>query len=147
VEFDTTVKLNIYETLAETTHAPSTFEVARALDAPLPEVQAAFERLHQKRLLVPEPDDPSRIRMAPPFSGVPTPFRVTARGQVYYGNCAWDALGVSAALHADAVIEGEDGYSAEPMRLEVRDGHPVPEPCVIHFAVPVARWWDDIIYT
>jgi hypothetical protein len=147
MDFDTAVKLNIYETIAETTQAPDTFEVARALGVPLGEVQAAFERLHQKRLLVPEPGDPSRIRMAPPFSGVPTPFRVTARAKIYYGNCAWDALGISAALGADAVVEAADGYSAEPMRLEVRDGHPLPEPCVVHFAVPAARWWDDIIYT
>jgi len=147
MDFDTRVKLNIYETIAGTAQPPTAPEVARALDAPPGEVQAAFERLGQKRLLVPEPGDPSRIRMAPPFSGVPTPFRVIARGQVYYGNCAWDALGIAAALHEDAVIEAEDGYSAEPMRLEVRGGQPVPEPCVIHFAVPAARWWDDIIYT
>ena len=24
---------------------------------------------------------------------------------------------------------------------------PVPEPCVIHFAVPAARWWEDILHT
>jgi hypothetical protein len=33
------------------------------------------------------------------------------------------------------------------MLLEVRNGQPVPEECVIHFAVPAAQWWDDILYT
>lgn len=147
MDFDTTVKLNIYETIARTTQAPTSRDVAKALSAPLQEIEAAFERLHKKRLLVPEPGDPSRIRMAPPFSGVETPFRVKVRDKVYYANCAWDALGIPAALDQEAVVEASDGHSGEPMTLEVRDGQPVPQQCLIHFAVPAARWWDDIIYT
>jgi hypothetical protein len=96
---------------------------------------------------VPEPGDPSRIRMAPPFSGIETPFRVKVEGKVYYANCAWDAFGILAALHKDGVIEAADGYTGEAMSLTVKDGKPVPQPCVIHFAVPAARWWEDIVYT
>jgi hypothetical protein len=33
----------------------------------LTEVEAAFDRLHKKRLQAPEPGDPARIRMAPPM--------------------------------------------------------------------------------
>lgn len=147
MDFDTSVKLNIYETIARTTLAPATGDVAHALGAPLAEVEAAFERLHEKRLLVPEPGDPSRIRMAPPFSGVETPFRVRIQGKLYYANCAWDALGVAAALHQDARVEAADGYSGEAITLQVGAGGPAPEPCVVHFAVPAARWWADIVYT
>ena len=85
--------------------------------------------------------------MAPPFSGVETPFRVKVQDKVYFANCAWDALGIPAALHSDAIIEAADAYSGESMRLEVSNGQPAPQPCAIHFAVPAARWWDDIIYT
>ncbi len=147
MDFDTAVKLNIYETIAQTAQAPTSADVAKALGTSAEKVEAAFERLHQKRLLVPEPDDPSRIRMAPPFSGVETPFRVKVQGKTYHANCAWDALGIAAALQADAIIEASDGQSGEPMLLEVRNGQPVPEECVIHFAVPAAHWWDDILYT
>ena len=147
MDFDTAVKLNIYETITKTTKAPSTLDVAKALDARASEVEAAFERLHKKRLLVPEPGDSSRIRMAPPFSGIETPFLVRVNDKSYYANCAWDALGIPAALHTDAVIEASDGYSREAMTLEVRDGKVVPQTCAIHFAVPAARWWEDIVYT
>ena len=147
MDFDTAVKMNIYETIARTTQAPTAAEVAESLSASPDDVAAAMERLHKKRLLVPEPGDSSKIRMAPPFSGVETSFRVNVQDKVYYANCAWDALGIAAALHADAVIEALDGYTGEPMMLEVRNGQPVPQPCVIHFAVPAAHWWDDIIYT
>jgi hypothetical protein len=121
--------------------------VAKALSTSAEEVEAAFERLHQKPLLVPEPVHPSRIRMAPPSSGVETSLRVKVQGNVYSANCAWDALGIAAALQADAIIEASDGYSGEPMLLEVRNGQPVPQACVIQFAVPAAQWWEDILYT
>jgi DNA-binding transcriptional MocR family regulator len=146
-DLDTDVKMKIYETLAATGRAPTSSEVASALGVSAGEVEAACTRLNARRLLVPEPGDPSRIRMAPPFSGIETPFRVQAGGTTYYANCAWDSLGIPAALHQDAVIEAEDGFSGEAIRLEIRDGQPVPEPCVIHFAVPAARWWEDILHT
>jgi Alkylmercury lyase len=147
MDFDTAVKMNIYETIARTTQAPTAADVAKSLGTSPEEVEAALERLHMKRLLVPEPGNPSRIRIAPPFSGVETAFRVNVQDKVYYANCAWDALGIAAALQIDAIIEAADGYSGESMILEVRNGQPVPQSCVIHFAVPAARWWDDILYT
>jgi len=146
-DLDTTVKLHIYRTIAETTKAPSAAEVARDLGVSGPEVEAAFGRLYGRRLLVLEPGDPTRIRMAPPFSGIETAFPVEVRGRRYYANCVWDALGVAAALQEDAVIPAADGFSGAPITLEVRDGRPVPQECVIHFAVPAARWWHDIVYT
>ena len=147
MDLDTAVKLKIYETIALTTHAPTAKDVAAALQLPLADAEAAFESLHNRRLLVPEPGDPSRIRMAPPFSGTETPFRVRVQGKLYFANCAWDAFGIPAALHQDAFIEAADGFSDEPIRLEIKDGQPVSQPCVIHFAVPAAKWWEDIIFT
>lgn len=147
MDFDTAVKLNIYETLAATTQPPTSGGIAAALRASARDVEAAFDRLHKKRLLVPEPGDPGRIRMAPPFSGVPSAFPVQVGERRYFANCVWDPLGIAAALHEDAVVEAADAHSGEPITLQVRGGQPVPQGCVIHFAVPAARWWEDIVYT
>lgn len=146
-DFDTNVKLDIYKVIAETTHAPTSKQVAQRLNSSTEEIEAAFQRLYQKRLLVLEPGDNSRIRMAPPFAGVKTPFLVEVGGKSYYANCAWDALGIPAALHKDGDINASDAFTGEAIRLAVRNGAPVPEKCVTHFAVPAAQWWDDIIYT
>ena len=147
MEFDTVVKLAIYRTIAETARAPTSDDLARELRSSPDAVEAAFRALRAKRLLVPEPGDPSRIRMAPPFSGIETPFLVRVGTKAYFANCVWDALGIPAALHRDAIVEASDGETGDPMTLEVRDGKPTPRECAIHFAVPAARWWDDIIYT
>jgi hypothetical protein len=146
-DHDTAVKLAIYRITADTGSIPNATAVADAIQSSQSDVVAAFERLHAKRLLVPEPGDPTRIRMAPPFSGIPTAFPVEALGRRYYANCVWDAYGVAAALHADAVIPASDGFSGEALTLEVRDNKPVLHPYVAHFAVPAAKWWDDIVFT
>jgi hypothetical protein len=147
MDFDTKVKLKIYQMVARETVMPAASEVAAQLSVPAGEVQAAFKRLYRKRLLVPEPGDETRIRMAPPFSGVATPFRVEVSAKSYYANCVWDAFGVPAALHADATIHASDGFTGEPLLLQVKDGKPGQRDWVAHFAVPAAQWWRDIIYT
>jgi hypothetical protein len=146
-EVDTKVKLAIYEITANTGQIPDTAEISRKIDINENEVLGAFARLHTQRLLVPEPGDASRIRMAPPFSGVPTAFPVEANGKRYYANCVWDAYGIAAALHTNAISRTSDGHTGEPLTLEVRNGQPLLKPYLAHFAVPAAQWWDDIVFT
>ena len=62
--------------------------------------------------------------MANPFSGVPTPYRVVAGGRTWFANCAWDAFGICAALHADGRIETTCADCGEPVVIEVRDSQP-----------------------
>jgi len=146
-DVETKVKLTIYGITAETGRVPNSLEVARKIDIDEADVLDAFAHLHAKRLLVPEPGDSSRIRMAPPFSGIATAFPVEANGKRYYANCVWDAYGIAAALHADAIIPASDGHTGEPLTLEVKNGQPFLHPYVAHFAVPAAHWWDDIVFT
>lgn len=147
VDSETAIKMNIYQTILETTKVPSADEVARFLGVSIDEVVHAFQNLHQKRLLVAEPDEPMKIRMAPPFSGIEAQFAVRMGEKTSYANCAWDALGVPAALHNDAVVETTDAQTGEVVRIHVRDQRPIAQDCAIHFAVPAVRWWDDIVYT
>jgi len=147
MDLDTQVKLSIYETIADGGAVPTADEVAHALRVPLADVKAAFLRLESKRLLVLEPGSPARIRMAPPFSGIKTPFAVLVGDKEFYANCVWDAFGVAAALRDDAIINASDGHTGEAIVLEVRDGKPPSHDALAHFAVPAAHWWDDIIHT
>jgi hypothetical protein len=145
MDFDTKLKMAIYGHFAESTKAPSVFEMAGAIGAPEREVFEGYERLAAQRVLVLESDGET-IRMAPPFSGIPTQHRVRVGDKEYFANCAWDALGISVALHADAEIYSRCEQSKQPLHIVV-EGRPFPVPLVIHFAVPAAQWWDDIVYT
>lgn len=146
MDIQTAVKLNVYETLALTGGAPAVEEVAAALGLSVPEVEGAFRNLYAQRLLFLEPGT-TQIRMAPPFSAIETSFRVVVDARRYYANCAWDAFGIAAALGKDADIYASCGDCGADMLLHVREGAPVHQDCVIHFAVPAAHWWDDLIYT
>src|SRR5687767_4180162 len=103
MDFDTQVKLAIYNYFARTGHAPSPEDVAKSIEAEVEDVLESYRRLRAQRLLVLETDEAS-IRMAPPFSGVPTQHIVEADGIRYFANCAWDALGVPAALQKAATV-------------------------------------------
>jgi len=71
MSLDTQTKLAIYRHFAETGQRPSLQVVAERVRADVSSVREAYVRLRAQRVLVLEPDEVS-IRMAPPFSGVPT---------------------------------------------------------------------------
>jgi hypothetical protein len=85
--------------------------------------------------------------MLNPFSAVPTAYRVQAGGRWWYGNCAWDALGICAALHVDGRVETSCADCGEPLGVEVRDARLDDESLLFHCLVPARHWWDDIAFT
>jgi len=146
MDFDTTVKLALYRATAESGSPPSVDRLARRIGAAESEIQEAYRRLAQSRLLVLEPDGVT-IRMAPPFSGVPTQHRVIVDGVSYHANCAWDALGIPAALQRPGQVHSRCEQSHEPLSLEVAPAGPAHSSWLFHCLVPAARWWDDIVFT
>jgi DNA-binding transcriptional MocR family regulator len=143
--FDWTVRNAVYAAILERTVPPSAEETAAALGVSPDDVRAAYERLNDRHALFLTPGSHD-VRMAHPFSGVPTAFRVESGGRAYWANCAWDALGIPAALHSDARIEAPiaDG---ESIRLAIEAGRVKGWDGVVHYPLPFRRWYDDLIET
>jgi len=146
VDFDLQVKLAIYRHFADTGIRPYTANIAARVHATESSVREAYARLRTQRVIVLEPDGET-IRMAPPFSGVPTQHVVESGGRSYFANCAWDALGIPAALHEPAIVRSRCEQSMEPFRLAIGPDGPERSDWWFHCAVPAARWWDDIVFT
>jgi hypothetical protein len=108
--------------------------------------EAALRRLHDAHMIVLEPDR-SEIRMANPFSAVPTPYRVEAAGRSWFANCAWDAFGIPAALGVDGHVSASCLDCGEPIEIDVVDRRPEPADGIFHVPVPARSWWDDIVFT
>ena len=143
---DVAVKIAVYRHFAATGRRPTPAEVAAGAGVPVDGIVEAYRRLRAQKVLVLEEDGVS-IRMAPPFSGIATQHEVRAKGLTYHANCAWDALGIPAALHAPATVRSRCEQSKQPLLLEVgRDG-PGRSDWLFHCAVPAFRWWDDIVFT
>ena len=135
-----------YALFADRGRAPTAGEVAAEYGSTTGDVEAGWRRLHDAHALVLEPDG-TAIRMANPFSGVPTSYRVHADGREWYANCAWDAFGVCAALGADGRIETTCADCGDPIDIAVRDRAPGDASLLFHCLVPAARWWEDIVFT
>ena len=140
------VRAFIYNHFADTTHPPSVENTAKHFNIEIEDVGALYRELHSRHAFFLEPDTLT-IRMANPFSGIPTDFKVHANGKTYYANCAWDMLGIPAALHSDAVIEAVCTESNDSVRLEINNGQIINYDLLIHFPLPFARWYDDLVFT
>ncbi len=145
-DVDRAVRLHIYYHFAALGRPPSTKETATGVGSPLAEVEESFRRLAAGRVIVLE-RGALEIRMANPLSAVPTPFRVEAIGRWWYGNCIWDALGAIAMFGGHGKVVTNCGDCGGPMQLTVKNGELVEGDGEIHFAIPAAHWWDDIIFT
>lgn len=135
-----------YRRFVELGRAPTRAEMAMGLDTEVEHVEAGWRRLHENHALVLDPET-AELRMANPFAAGPTPFTVEAAGHSWYGNCAWDAFGIGAALHVDCTVETTCPDCGEALRVTVRDAVPDDERLVWHCLVPASQWWADIGYT
>jgi hypothetical protein len=82
-----------------------------------------------------------RVLMAHPFAGHHDGTLVSAGGRTWWGNCAWDGLGIAAALGL-----GQATVTSNGSAVEVVGGEATGD-AVFHVAVPARHWWDDIAFT
>jgi hypothetical protein len=140
------LRLYIYTQMVETSAAPSVAETARTLSCAPAEAEAGYRALADARIIVLRPGS-TTIWMAMPFSNMQTAFTVIAGGRAYYANCGWDAFGIPAALGADARIFTGCPDCGSALERKIAGGH-IPETRgLVHFALPVRRWWEDVGYT
>ena len=140
------VRAQIYDHIVATGRPPTVAEAAAVAGISPAEAEAAFAWLDEHHALVLDRDGVT-IRIANPFSGVPTGFRVHAGGQSYWANCAWDAVGIPAALHQDATIDATLSDDGSRVEIVVERGVLRHQGELVHFPLPFAAWYDDLIHT
>lgn len=145
MDLETRIRQDVYRTAAETGRPPTIAELATATSVPGDEVREALTRLAAGRIVVLQPS--GEILMAPPYSAIPTPFLVEIGGRRLYANCAWDALGVPAMLRAPARVAAGCGCCGDAIDLTAPPDATPASDAVVHFAVPAARWWHDMVFT
>jgi hypothetical protein len=136
----------VYQHFAVMTRPPTIKEFATHFALTPEQATEIYSELGQRHAVFLDPGT-SNIRMANPFSAIPTAFRVQVNGKRYWANCAWDSLGISAALHADAIIETMCAENHQPITLRVQNGQVMSHHERVHFLVPFHRWYDDLILT
>lgn len=143
---DLAIRNVTYRMFVQLGRAPTVDDVMTVAGVSHEEVRQSWQRLSASHAIVLQ-DGGTELRMANPFSAVPTAYRVEADGRWWYANCAWDAFGICAALHADGRIETRCPDCDEGIEVEVRDRRSTDETLWFHCLVPAAHWWDDIVFT
>ena len=145
-DLDRDVRLHLYGEFVASGRPPTAAETASALGRTEEKIEDAYRRLEQAHVIVLAPGT-LNVWMANPLSAVPTPFRVeTARGS-FWGNCVWDALGVVGMLGREGRVSTSCPDCGEAMTFAVENGELRTSDGVAHFAVPAARWWENIGFT
>lgn len=144
--FDARVRAAVYDHVMQAGSIPDIAQTAIAVAAPPEAILASFQRLAAARILVLQQGS-GEILMANPFSAVPTPFLVQVGSRTFYGNCIWDALGIPAMLHHDAVIQASCPDCGMAMSLHIVGGTLEAGEGLAHFAIPAAQWWNDMVFT
>lgn len=95
--------------------------------------------------------DGDAIRMAHPFTAAPMAFVLTpldgTDDRRWWGGCAWDSFGISAALHLDVRIDTTCPHCAAHLTLTVGANIAPPSELAVRFPRPAAEWWDDVVAT
>jgi len=141
------IRTFIYEHFVATTEAPTVLIIADRFALTVDEATAVLTALHEQHALFLEAERPV-IRIANPFSAVPTDFVTEVAGKRYWANCAWDSLGIIVATGArsasvDAHCTGDD----QPLRVVVANGEVVDNGALAHVLVPFRHWYDDMVFT
>ncbi len=150
-ESDWQLRAEIYARFVERGRPPSAADMAKECGRTLATTRAAYRRLHQAHQIL--LDEHGEILMANPLAARETDYAVwiseaSARGErLLWANCAWDALGVSALLKQDARIVARNPITREELRLAVLAGDLRTPAFFVHFALPVHRWYEDLIHT
>src|SRR4051812_2601210 len=141
------VRIYIFSQASETGNVPQAEQIARELGHSREQIDPALKHLAASKVLILAPNN-GHIWAANPFCAVPSGFRVTTgSGRKYWGICIWDSLGIAAAVGKDARIDATCGDCGDPIQLEIRNGDIAPAEGIVHFAVPAARWWENIGFT
>lgn len=142
---DFEIRRYIYERVIAGEHIPRVAEVAAALRLPVEATVASLRRMHDAHVLV--VDAAGEIIMANPFSAVPTAFEVRSGAQSWFGNCIWDALGILAMLKTNGEVRTACPDCSEPMTLAIRNGSLDSNSAIVHIALPVKKWWENVVFT
>lgn len=143
---DKKIRMYVYNHFLEFQRPPAVSEIAAHLGLSRDKVIDCLHRMHAGHILVLE-SGRSEVRMAMPFSAVPTGVRVTVKDKSWWANCAWDALGIPVMLKADGDIESACPHCSEPIHLAVRGNTVQGNSEIVRFEVAPAHFWDNIVHT
>lgn len=146
------LRLSVYRRFAEAGRPPTVEELCEAHGLSAAEVNAGLRQLAADRHLVVAESDVGGdvvVVMAHPFSAVPLGFSVMGPSTLWWGGCAWDSFALPHLLPdvSDVLVATDCPACRTPHAFRVTTDAPPTGDQVVHFLVPAAHMWDDVVHT
>jgi hypothetical protein len=126
--------------------APTVAELAAAFAQPVAVLRQALRALADYHGVVLQPNS-DEIWVAHPFAAAPTTFVVNVGERRWWGNCAWCSFGLARLAGGSGTITTTLGGLGETATLRFAGDRLLDDGFVVHFPVPMARAWDNVVYT
>lgn len=136
----------LIRSMLDTCAVPSPEELCLRLDCSPPELEQSLDALAGEHGVVLHPGS-HRVWVIHPFSLAPTPFLVRAGNRRWWGNCAWCSFGIAVLLDEPCTITSTVGAEENQVVIAVDNGTVKPDDLLVHFPIPMARAWDNVLYT
>jgi hypothetical protein len=153
-DLDGPLHAEVIASFLERGHAPSSIELAAALDADPVAIAASLRRLDARHGLVLHPGT-AAIWLAHPFSTSPTTVCVTEGDRSWWAPCLWCAAGVialveqlraaasgEAVARGPAIVHARWGGEHEPLVL----APDVSSDPLVHFSAPPRDAWSNVVH-
>ena len=135
-----TVRLFIYQHITEKERPPTVAETAARFQFSIDRAREIYKELHQRHAIFLDPGT-ANIRIANPYSAIPTTFRVHTHRHSYWANCAWDAFGIPAMLSADARIETVCADNQQAVNIGIEQGRIQAEAIFRQLGLTAPFWY------
>jgi Alkylmercury lyase len=142
-----TLRLAVLTSFARPGAPPNVAELVETCGGDSAAVPRGLRDLAAQRHLVIGAD--GQVAMAHPFAAIPLGFSVMGRSTLWWGGCAWDSFAMPHLLtdEPDVLVATRcPGCDAALSFVVSRKAAPSGD-AVAHFLVPVARMWQDVVYT
>lgn len=136
----------IIRSFVEQGYAPTMADLADGLAESPQDVRVALEALEDAHGVVLHPTT-REIWVAHPFSAAPTNFWIESGDRGWWANCAWCAMGAVTLIGGTGTITTTVGAESKQVVLRVEKGALMEAGLYVHFPIPMARAWDNVIYT
>jgi hypothetical protein len=125
---------------------PARAELEARLACSAEELDRSFDELAREHgvLLHPASREPWFVH---PFALASTHFVVECGSRKWWASCAWCALGVAVLARERCVVTTSLGAEGRRVQFTVQDGRLDHDDLLVHFPVPMARAWENVVYT
>jgi hypothetical protein len=126
--------------------APELSDLKTTFNCSVEDAKASLVALQEYHGIVLHPNQ-DKIWVIHPFSLAPTLFTLKSIRGIWWGNCAWCSLGAAALLAEDVSITTTFGGHDQQVTVHIKNGALDRNDLFVHFPIPMAKAWDNVIYT